>query len=90
VAVAVEATLLVVAVNVPVVLPAATVTVAGIETSVVSLLLNVTTAPAGPAAPVRVTVPVELVPPITDAGDIAMLATVATWSPSVADCEVLL
>jgi hypothetical protein len=78
VAVAIELTLLVVAVNVPVVLPAATVTVAGIETSVVSLLLKATTAPAGPAAPVRVTVPVELDPPVTDAGDIATLETVGT------------
>jgi hypothetical protein len=60
----------VVAVNVAVELPALTVTVAG-TTALVLLLDNATTTPPVGAVPVRVTVPVEEVPPVTLAGFIA-------------------
>jgi len=52
-------------VNVAVVAPAATVTLAAMGATVVLELFNVTTAPDGPAGPERVTVPVtvfELLP----------------------------
>jgi len=49
--------------------PAAIVTLAGTCAADVLLLLSVTTAPAGGAAPLRVTVPVELLPPTTEVGD---------------------
>jgi len=49
--------------------PAAIVTLAGTCAADVLLLLNVTTAPAVGAAPLRVTVPVELLPPTTEVGD---------------------
>ena len=52
-------------VNVAVVAPAATVTLAGTVAADVLLLVKVTTAPLAGAAPVRVTVPVEDVPPTT-------------------------
>lgn len=67
VAIVVEVTAVVVAVKVAVVLPAATLTLAG--TAAEALLLDRLTAmpPAG-AAPVRVTVPVEELPPATEAG----------------------
>ena len=57
----------VVAVNVAVELPALTVTVAG-TTALVLLLDNATTTPPVGAVPVKVTVPVEEVPPVTLAG----------------------
>jgi hypothetical protein len=56
------ATALVVTVNVPVVAPAKTVTVAG-TTADVLLLERLTTAPPVGAAALSVTVPVELAPP---------------------------
>ena len=59
---------LVVTVNVAVFAPAATVTLAGTCATLVRLELRVTVKPPAPATPFRVTVPVELVPPITDAG----------------------
>jgi hypothetical protein len=49
--------------------PAAMVTAAGTCAADVLPLLNVTTAPAVGAAPLRVTVPVELLPPTTEVGD---------------------
>jgi hypothetical protein len=60
----------VVAVKVAVVLPALTVTEAG-TTALALLLDNATTMPPAGAVPVRVTVPVEEVPPVTLAGFIA-------------------
>ena len=66
--VVVVATALVVTVNVVDVLPADTVTVAGTWAAAALLLESVTTAPPAGAAPFSVTVPVELVPPVTDVG----------------------
>ena len=57
----------VVAVNVALELPALTVTVAG-TTALALLLDNATTTPPVGAVPVRVTVPMEEVPPVTLAG----------------------
>jgi hypothetical protein len=57
----------VVAVNVALELPALTVTVAG-TTALALLLDNATTTPPVGAVPVKVTVPVEEVPPVTLAG----------------------
>jgi hypothetical protein len=62
------ATALVVTVNVAVVAAAATVTVAGTVAAAVLLLLSATTAPPDGAGPLRVTVPVDGVPPVTDVG----------------------
>jgi hypothetical protein len=59
---------LVVTVKVAVVAPPATVTVAGSVAAAVLLLDRVTTAPAAAAGPFKVTVPVDVVPPITEAG----------------------
>jgi hypothetical protein len=56
-------------VNVAVVAPAPTVMLAGICAAAVLLLESVTIAPPAGAAPVRVTVPVELLPPTTEVGD---------------------
>jgi hypothetical protein len=66
VAVVVEATLGVVTVAVSLVFPAAIVTLASVAAG--ELLLKVTSAPPGGAEPVRVTVAVEVAPPITDVG----------------------
>ena len=57
-----------VAVNVALVLPADTVTVDGTVATDVLLLERLTVAPPEGAAPVRVTVPVELFPPFTLVG----------------------
>jgi hypothetical protein len=51
--------------NVAVVSPAATVTLAGAAATAVLLLPSVITAPPVGAAPFNVTVPCELVPPVT-------------------------
>jgi hypothetical protein len=58
----------VVTVNAALVLPAATVTDEGTVAADVLLLLSVTIVPPVGAAPLRVTVPVELAPPVTDVG----------------------
>jgi hypothetical protein len=63
-----ELTMLVVTANVADVAFAATATVAGTWAPAVLLLVSATTAPAGGAAPVRVTVPVEEDPPTTLVG----------------------
>jgi len=62
------ATGLVLTVKVAVVAPTATVTLAGTVAAPVLLLLSPTTAPPVGAAALSVTVPVEEVPPVTDAG----------------------
>ena len=62
------ATGLVVTVNVAVVAPATTVTLAGTCAAGVLLRDRVTTAPPAGAGPLNVTVPVEEVPPITVLG----------------------
>lgn len=54
--------------NVVVVLPAGTVTVAGTWAAAVLLLESVSTAPPAGAIPFNVTVPAELLPPVTDVG----------------------
>jgi hypothetical protein len=54
------------------VLPVATVTLLGTVATAVELLERVTTVPAEGAGPVRVTVPVEEVPPVTELGLRAM------------------
>jgi hypothetical protein len=54
-------------VKVAVVAPAATVTVAG-TVALVVLEVRLTTIPLAPAGPLRVTVPVDLAPPVSDVG----------------------
>ena len=70
-------------VKVALVAPPGTVTVAG---TVAFELLDesVTTMPSGPAAPVRVTVPVDELPPITEVGETARLLIDAGLIVSVA------
>jgi len=63
-----DVTVLVFAVNVALVAPAGTVTLAGTVTRVVLLLDSVTTAPPAGAGAPRITVPVEGVPPMTVLG----------------------
>jgi hypothetical protein len=58
----------VVIVKVAVAAPGATVTLAGTCAAAVLLLVRVTTAPPDGAGPVKVTVPVDDVPPITEVG----------------------
>jgi hypothetical protein len=62
-----DATPLVVIVKVVLVDPADIVTLGG-TCAAVSLLCKVTTAPPAGAAPFKVTIPVELLPPTTEAG----------------------
>ena len=64
---AVEVTVLVLTVNVAVVLPAGTVTVAG-TVAAGSLLLNAITTPPAGAGATRITVPAEVAPPVTLTG----------------------
>jgi hypothetical protein len=63
-----EGTVCVVTVNVRLVVPAATVTLAGTVAADVLLLESVTTAPPDGAAPVSVTVPCDVFPPVTLVG----------------------
>ena len=69
VAVVVAFWVIVVTANVPLVVPAAMVSVAGTLATAVLLLARVTTAPPVGAGPLRVTVAVEAVPPWTLVGD---------------------
>jgi hypothetical protein len=66
----------VVTVNVAVVAFAGTVMVAGTVATVLLLLLSATAAPDKAAGPFRVTVPVDVLPPMTDAG---LIVTELTW-----------
>lgn len=68
VTVAVDVTVLLVTVNVAVVLPAETVTLAGTVATPVLLLDNVTVVPLEGAGPFRVTVPVDGAGPLTVVG----------------------
>ena len=89
---AVEAgTVDVLTVNVAVVAPAATVTLAGTVAVAVSLLESATTAPPAGAAALSVTVPVDPVPPVTLAGFTLTDATVTGtgFTVSVAACVPL-
>ena len=83
------ATAKVVAVKLADVLPAVTVTVDGTEATVVLLLWRATIAPPVGAAPLRVTVPVELLPPPTEAGFNVSVLSVAELTASVAPACVL-
>ena len=77
------ATGLVVAVNVAVVAPAATVTLAGTWAAAVLLLVSVTTAPPTGAGLSSVTVPVEETPPSTVAGLRLTVLSAATGAVTV-------
>ena len=79
------ATAEVVIVNVALVAPANTLTVSG-TVAIVLLEPKVTRVPPGPAGPFRVTNPVELLPPMSDAGDRDKALTVAAKIVSVPTC----
>src|ERR1700741_5427378 len=64
--------------------PPVMVTLAGTCAAAVLLLDNVTTAPAGGAAPFNVTVPVELLPPTTDVGVLVTDDRAAAFTLTVA------
>jgi hypothetical protein len=70
-------------VNVAVVAFAGTVTLAGTCAAAVLLLERVTTAPLAGAGPVNVTVEVEVLPPVTDAGFRLTELRVAAETPNV-------
>ena len=78
------ATPLVVMVNVAVRAPAAMVTLASTCAAAVLLLDSVTNAPAGGAAPFKVTVPVELLPPTTEVGLLVTDDRLAAFTVKVA------
>jgi hypothetical protein len=79
----------VVAVNVALVAPAATVTLAGTVAAAVLLLPNVTTAPPAGAALLNVTFPVDEAPPVTVAGLTDTEETAGGFTVSVAACVPL-
>ena len=81
---------MVVMVKLAVVAFAATVTLAGAVAADVLLLERVITAPPVGAGPLRVTVPAEDVPPITDRGLRPTELRIAGVTASVAVCVVLL
>jgi hypothetical protein len=74
----------VVPVNVTLVAPAGTVTVAGTVTALLALD-NVTTVPAGPAADPRVTRNVMLLPPLRDVGDADNAVITAAFTTTFSD-----
>jgi len=86
VAVTLAATAVVPIVNVAVVLPAGTVTETGTETGPL-VLLRLTARPPAGAAPLRVTVPVDGVPPVTLDGLNVTLDGVAAVTVTVPDAE---
>src|SRR6266852_6783194 len=90
-------TALVVTAKVALVAPAATVTLAGTVAATVLLLESVTAAPPAGAAPLRVTVPVEELPPVTLVGLSAtddkdreggFTVRVAVWVPPLKQREI--
>jgi len=87
VAMVVLVTALVITVKVAVVDPAGTVTLDGTVAFVLLLLSDTLRPPAG-AGPVNVTVPVELVPPLTDAGLSVSELRVAATTVNVLDPDV--
>jgi hypothetical protein len=90
VALALLVTALLVTVNVAVVALAATVTLAGTVAAAVSLLLSATTVPPLGAGPLIVTVPVDVLPPVTEVGlSIKELGTGA-FTVTLAVCVPLL
>jgi len=81
---------MVLTVKVAVVAFAATVTLAATVATAVLPLLSVTTAPPAGAGPLKVTVPVDGLPPVTDVGfRLTPLGTGAV-TPKLAVCVVLL
>ena len=78
-----DATPRVVMVNVALLEPAVTMTLAGTWAAAVLLLCNVTVAPPAGAAPFSVTVPVELFPPTTDVGFLVNVDNVGALTVSV-------
>jgi hypothetical protein len=79
-----------VTVNVAVVAAAATATLAGTEAAAALSLLSVTTAPPVGAAALRVTVPVDVLPPVTDVGFKPTELTTGGVTVKMAVPEVLL
>ncbi len=77
-------------VNVAVVAFAATFTLAGAVAAAVLLLLSVTTAPPAGAAALRVTVPVDEIPPVTVVGFRLTPLGAGGVTPKLAVCVVLL
>ena len=86
--VVVEATPVLVIVNVAELCPDATVTLVGTEVAEL-LSCRVTDAPPGGAAPLRVTVPVELVPPVTVDGFRLRPVSTAGFTVIVAEAVAL-
>jgi hypothetical protein len=84
------ATGMVVTVNVAVVAAAATVTLTGTVAAAVVLLLSVTTAPPVGAGPLRVTVPVDGLPPVTEVGMTLTELTTGGVTVKAPLCVVLL
>ena len=78
-----DATPRVVMVNVALLEPAVTMTLAGTWAAAVLLLCKVTVAPPAGAAPFNVTVPVELFPPTTDVGFLVNVDNVGALTVSV-------
>jgi hypothetical protein len=88
-------TVLVFTVKVALVRPAPTVTLAGTVATKVWLLESVTVIPPAGAAPFRVTVPVDVLPPVTIAGfrliddrDGAVIVRFAFWFPPLYEAEI--
>ena len=79
----------VVTVNVALVVPAATVTLAGTVAAAVLLLASVTTAPPAGAALLNVTVPVAEAPPVTAVGLRDTELSAGGFTVSVAPCVPL-
>jgi hypothetical protein len=83
-----EATPLVVIVKVATVDPATMVTLAGTCAADVLLVCRVTIAPPAGAAPFKVTVPVEVFPPTTEVGFLAIAESVAALTVRVVVCAM--